>query len=66
MTSLNRFLPNQPVPVGKRQFYDCGICGAMHSAAWDGDCRQDNARFDIDQLDQRFGCDGWEEVDMPA
>jgi hypothetical protein len=48
------------------QFYECGICGHYHPAAWDGDCRQDDARFAAGELDERYGVDGWDEVSMPG
>jgi hypothetical protein len=25
--------------------YECGICSQYHPALWDGDCREDAARF---------------------
>jgi hypothetical protein len=48
------------------KFYSCGICGSYHSIDWDGDCREDQARFDPEQLDAAHGVTGWEEVDMPG
>ena len=50
----------------KPRFYECGICTQMHSAEWNGDCRQDDARFNIEDLDAKYGQDGWEEIDMPG
>lgn len=50
----------------KPVFYECGICGHFHSAEWDGDCRQDDARFTADQLDELHGPFEWEEGDMPG
>jgi len=47
------------------QFYECGICGHYHPIEWDGDCRDDTNRFSGNQLDDKFGQDGWEEVPMP-
>lgn len=47
------------------EFYDCGICGHYHPAEWDGDCRDDKNRFTGFELDEKYGTDGWEEVDMP-
>jgi len=52
--------------LAKPQFYECGICSCYHPANWDGDCRQDDTRFAADDLDKRYGLDGWEEVDMPG
>lgn len=65
-TIITRFSPDAPISIGEPpRFYECGICGAMHSADWDGDCRQDDARFDVEMLDERYGINGWTEVDMP-
>jgi hypothetical protein len=50
--------------MSKPTFYECGICGAMHNVVWHGDCRQDDARFDCEALDEKFGRDGWEEVEQ--
>lgn len=50
----------------KPQYYECGICGAMHSAAWDGDCREDAARLNIEDLDRDHGLSGWDEIEMPG
>jgi hypothetical protein len=60
--SANRFPAKEPTP----QFYDCGICGAMHWLGWDGDCREDQARFHADDLDKHYGPNGWNEVSMPG
>lgn len=49
---------------GKATVYDCGICGGLHSDAWNGDCREDGASFTPEQLDEMFGSDGWVEVPM--
>ena len=43
-------------------FYLCGICDHYHDALWNGDCRQDNARFTIDELDEKWL--DWNEIDM--
>jgi len=48
------------------EFYACGICSTYHRATWDGDCREDAARLDPNQLDKVFGIGGWREVDMPG
>ena len=50
-------------PAGPR-FYECGICSAWHPTVWDGDCREDAARFFPEDFDERFGQDSWEEVPM--
>jgi hypothetical protein len=50
----------------KPQYYECGICGSWHSAQWNGDCREDGARFAPDELDAKFGPYSWIEVPMPG
>lgn len=47
------------------KFYECGICGSFHAAEFNGDCRQDDARFTLDELDAKFGAFMWEEIDTP-
>lgn len=48
----------------KPTFYECGICNAYHNANWNGDCREDMARLDLDYLDKQYGRNGWTEMDM--
>ncbi len=48
----------------KPTFYECGICGAMHDAQWDGDCRENGARLDVEMLDLLHGRNKWEEIAM--
>lgn len=50
----------------KPRYYHCGICECYHPAQWDGDCRDDNNRFALDELDAKHGPHDWEEVDMPT
>lgn len=40
-------------------FYECGCCGAYHSVEFSGDCREDAARLDPDDLDREHGIQGW-------
>ena len=47
-------------------FYHCDICDYYHSVLWDGDCREDAARFTTEQLDEEFGWNEWIEVEMPS
>lgn len=47
------------------KFYACGICDHYHPATWDGDCRDDQNRWTVEQLDRAFGVIGWTEVDTP-
>jgi len=46
----------------KPKFFQCGCCDHYHRTDFWGDCRQDNERFFISQLDEKFGSDGWEEI----
>ena len=67
MTMQTKLTSNAPVVIGNPPtFYECGICGSYHSILWDGDCRQDNARFDPYDLDAKYGSNGWTEVPMPG
>lgn len=62
VSEVDRFPPATPTP----RFYECAICGAMHFETFDGDCRQDDARFFVEQLDAHYDRDGWQEIDMPG
>jgi hypothetical protein len=48
----------------KPQFYQCGGCGFYHSTGWNGDCREDDARFTSAFLDKQYGDDGWIEIEQ--
>ncbi len=50
-----------PLPV----FVECGCCGAFHNIAYSGDCRNDDERFNIEDLDEMYGEDGWVEAEPP-
>jgi hypothetical protein len=60
-TSTDQMLPKRLL-----KFYRCGICDCYHPLQWDGDCREDAARFFADDLDTQYGYNGWEEVPMPG
>lgn len=45
-------------------FYACEICSALHRWEWNGDCREDAARFSCEELDERYGYGCWEERSM--
>jgi hypothetical protein len=47
----------------KPQYYHCGICEQYHAIGFNGDCRQDSARFFIEDLDALHGALGWDEVE---
>lgn len=32
------------------KFYECEICGALHKWEWSGDCRENAARFQLEDL----------------
>ena len=50
----------------KPAYYHCGICDQYHDIKWDGDCREDVARFNPEVLDALYGSNGWNEVNMPG
>lgn len=47
---------------GKPKFIECGCCGCMHPLNFSGECRDDDNRFTLDQLDVKYGVLGWEEI----
>ncbi len=47
---------------GKPKFIECGCCRCMHPLNFSGDCRDDDNRFTLDQLDNKYGVLGWEEI----
>lgn len=51
---------NTPFP----KYYRCGICECFHPLEWNGDCRDDENRFTPDELNDKHGGFGWEEVEM--
>lgn len=46
----------------KAQFYYCGGCGHWHPPEFMGDCRDDANRFTTEELEKRYGFDGFEPV----
>jgi hypothetical protein len=46
------------------KYYHCGCCEQFHSVQFDGDCRDNTARFNPEDLDDLHGSDGWVEVDQ--
>jgi hypothetical protein len=42
------------------KYYDCGICGQIHPWNFDGDCRDDANRFNLEALEGRHGVNGFE------
>jgi hypothetical protein len=48
----------------KPKFEECGCCGHRHRPEYRGDCRNDAERFSDMQLDELYGADGWEPVDL--
>jgi hypothetical protein len=47
----------------KPKYYECGICGQIHPWGFDGDCRDDVNRFNLEDLETRHGVDGFELVE---
>jgi hypothetical protein len=45
-------------PEGPTEIVGCGCCGHYHRAAYRGDCRNDEERFTIDQVEDFFGNEG--------
>ena len=56
-TDLNCPLVRRTFQIPK--YEECGCCGMIHRAGYDGDCRNDEERFSLEQLDDRHGPLGW-------
>lgn len=54
----------QPIPF-QPTFEECGCCGHYHRPNYFGDCRNDAERFNPNDLDDRYGENGWIQVDLP-
>lgn len=50
--------------MSKPKFYACEICGHAHPWDWNGDCRDNANRFSDDDLDQKYGPDGYDLATM--
>lgn len=50
--------------MAKPKFYDCEICGHIHPWDWDDDCRDDENRFTCEELETRYGTDGFDLASM--
>ena len=50
--------------MSKPKFYACEICGHSHPWNWNGDCRENESRFTDDELDAKYGQDGYELATM--
>ena len=44
------------------EFVECGCCSYMHPKDFYGDCRDDENRFCMDDLDRIYGSTGWIDV----
>ncbi len=57
---------NAPGNVGQPpvKIIECGCCGHLHKAEFDGECRERNSRFTPDMLDERYGVAGWEIINV--
>ena len=44
-----------------KRFYECGICGAVHLWDWNGDCRENGARFQLEDVKREDELFSWEE-----
>lgn len=49
---------------GKPVFIECGCCGGHHPENFHGECRDNDNRFAPDQLDEKYGSMGWEEITL--
>jgi len=50
--------------AGLPVFVECGCCGSLHPKNFCGECRDDDNRFNADQLDEKYGAGGWEEIPL--
>ena len=51
---LNMAVPT--VTTAGHKVYECGICDSLHPWDWNGDCREDAARFaGVDDYAERMG-----------
>lgn len=75
LTDANQSIDSEVWPVlveeasRKIKFYECGICGSLHRADWNGDCREDDERFaDPEEMAERLMIQesDLEEVEQPS
>lgn len=45
-------------------FYECGICDCLHPCQFAGNCREDDKRFALDELEERYGVENVVVVPM--
>lgn len=64
-TIHGRYLLTVYTEAAKPKFYECGICGCFHKLEFNKDCRVDNQRYALDQLDAKYGPLGWETAAPP-
>lgn len=48
----------RPLP----KYVECGCCDCYHRVEYTGNCRNDEERFSVDELDEKHGYFGWEEA----
>ncbi len=46
----------------KQQYYECGICDNYHYIEFNGDCRDDDERFQLDEIPLDAEIISWEEM----
>jgi hypothetical protein len=53
-------------PIEDIVFFECGQCGSYHWRNLPGhiDCRADEHRFTVDDLDGHYGAAKWEELSL--
>jgi hypothetical protein len=52
------YVPKQKPDIA--YYAECDICGSFHRHDWNGDCREDTARFTSEKLDEKHGTYGWQ------
>lgn len=66
---LNNFMKKhkQVLNKGKPIFLECGSCNMYHPESFFGDCRDDEYRWTIDEIEKEFGDQidgGWIEISL--
>lgn len=46
----------------KPKFIECGCCECLHRADYYGDCRNDAERFNVEDLEKKYGVFGFEII----
>lgn len=46
------------------RYYECGICGHIHPWEFNGDCRADDMRFTVNEIEAKHSKTGFEVLTM--